>query len=217
VAAGILPPEAKKVIKQTARENEAAVTFTERVKILSVDYKKGVTKFCYKGGKYALSLIGAAQAQNAAIVLECAAVLGVCNKFCKQAFRDIYMPWRFEVSPFGRKFIIKDGAHNPAAVKEFLLNYKASPYYAKDNTLIYASSSDKDYKFAARALAPLFNNVILTSASKDRGVAPRTLQKYFKKGAPLPAATVTKKLLRKSPGNIVVLGSFYLSSQIPSI
>ena len=145
--------------------------------------------------------------QNAAIALESAKIFGVK----KIPVKNFKMPARFEVKKTGGKIIIKDGAHNPAALKEFIKIYQKSPYKNPENTLIYAASADKDYKKAAKILAPHFKNIILTSVG---GVPPQELQKYFKNAAAVPLKNLTIQNLKKLPGNIIVLGSFYLASRI---
>lgn len=152
--------------------------------------------------------------QNAAIAFAAAKMFGVKEEAFKTAARNFKMPARFEICKLGHKTIIKDGAHNPAAIKEFLKVYLKSPYCSRENTLVYAASADKDYKKAAKLLAPRFKNIILTSVG---GLRPQILQKYFKNASAAPVESITKTGLKRLQGNIVVLGSFYLAGKIPHI
>ena len=145
--------------------------------------------------------------QNVTIAREAAKIFGVKNIPVK----NFKMPARFEVKKLGGKIIIKDGAHNPSALKEFIKTYQKSPYKNPEDTLIYAASADKDYKKAAKILGPHFKNIILTSVG---GVPAQELQKHFKNAAVVPLKNLTKQNLKKLPGNIIVLGSFYLASRI---
>ena len=147
--------------------------------------------------------------ENKNIVLKAAEILGLKKKTLK-----LNLPCRFEVVKRGRKYIIKDGAHNPEAIKELVKIYKNSPYYKKENTLIFACAKDKDYKSMAKILNPLFKNIIVTEASKN-AVPAAELKKYFPR-AQICAnpKTINFKNLK---GNILICGSFYLCSKWKNI
>jgi len=142
--------------------------------------------------------------ENQNIVLKSAEILRL-----KKVSLKLNLPCRFEVFKRGGKFIIKDGAHNPEAIKELARTYKKSPYFNKENTLIFACSADKDYKSMAKILKPLFKNIILTEVTKN-AVPAAELKKYFKNAA---ICTNPKEINFKNlPGNILICGSFYLAS-----
>ena len=129
----------------------------------------------------------------------------------KKLVLDYKLPCRFEVIKKGKKTLIKDGAHNPEAIKEFVKMYKNSKYYAKNNTLIFACNKDKDYKTMAKILTPIFKNIILTCVDKN-GVSPTELKKYFKQGSCVD--NVKDIDLSKLEDIIIICGSFYLCAQI---
>ncbi len=147
--------------------------------------------------------------ENQNIVLSALHILGL-----KKKTLDLNLPCRFEVIKRGGKYIIKDGAHNPDAIKELAKIYKNSPYYKKENTLIFACSVDKDYKTMSKILNPLFKNIIVTEASQN-AVPAKELKKYFKNAEiyPTPKSINFKKL----GGNILICGSFYLCSKCKNI
>lgn len=139
--------------------------------------------------------------ENQNIVLKAAQILRL-----KKTKSDINLPCRFEVLKAGGKYIIKDGAHNPAALKELVKVYKNSSYFKKENTLIFACAADKDYKSAADILNPLFKHIILTEASAT--ACPATaLKKYFKNAE---IKKISEIDFKKLSGNILICGSFYL-------
>ena len=148
-------------------------------------------------------------AENQNIVLKAAEILGL-----KKVNLKLNLPCRFEVLKRGKKFIIKDGAHNPEAIKELVKIYKNSPYLKKENTLIFACSADKDYKNMAKILKPLFKNIILTEVTKN-AVPTHELKKYF----PSAQICVNPKEInfKNLPGNILICGSFYLCSKFKNI
>ena len=141
--------------------------------------------------------------ENQDIVLKAAQILRL-----KKTKSDINLPCRFEVLKAGGKYIIKDGAHNPAALKELVKVYKNSSYFKKENTLIFACAADKDYKSAAAILNPLFQHIILTEPSATACPAT-TLKKYFKNAE---IKKINEINLAKLSGDILICGSFYLCS-----
>jgi len=141
--------------------------------------------------------------ENKNIVFSALNILGL-----KKINLKLNLPCRFEVLKAGGKYIIKDGAHNPGAVKELVQIYKNSPYYKKENTLIFACSQDKDYKTMAKILNPLFKHIILTEASATACPAT-TLKKYFKNAE---IKKINEIDFKKLSGNILICGSFYLCS-----
>ncbi len=147
--------------------------------------------------------------ENQNIVLAAAGILGL-----KRKTLNLNLPCRFEVLKRGGKFIIKDGAHNPEAIKELAKIYKNSPYYNKENTLIFACSADKDYKTMSKILNPLFKNIIVTEVTQT-AVPAAELKKYF------PSAQICTNPktvnFKNLPCNILICGSFYLCSKFKNI
>ncbi|MDR1684328.1 MAG: hypothetical protein LBR90_02555 [Elusimicrobiota bacterium] len=188
---GPLPPAAKKVIKQIAKAQAAPL------KIMPAQKDKFL--------------------QNAALAFEAAQIFGVKAAQFKKALKNFKLPARFDVKKLGGRYVIIDGAHNPAALANFIKTYKNSPYYGPNNTLIYAASIDKDYKTAAKILAPHFKNVLLAQAAGPRSAPAEELKNCFKNAACLKAGPIRKKTLKNLNGNIIVLGSFYLAGQMPSL
>ena len=147
--------------------------------------------------------------ENQNIVLKAAEILGLSKTDI-----NLNLACRFEINKNGKKYIIKDGAHNPAAIKELVKIYKNSAYYKKENTLIFACAADKDYKTMARILAPLFKHIILTEANANACPASE-LKKHFKNAK---ICTNPKKIhFNKLSGNILICGSFYLCSAYKNI
>ena len=79
-----------------------------------------------------------------------------------------------------------------AAIKELAKIYKNSPYFKRENTLIFACSADKDYKKMSRILNPLFKNIVVTEASKS-AVSAKELKKYF------PSAQICANRIHQLP------------------
>lgn len=213
---GPLKKEAETVINNIAAAKKVIpLTLKGKFKLIKRDYKNLQTVFRLGGETFTLKLAGAAQAQNAALVCLAAQNLGLPKTALEKAFLNIKMPCRFEVIPFGKRVIIKDGAHNPAAVKEFLKTYIASPFYGHQNTLIYGAMADKDYKTALKLLEPHFKHIVLTCADSKKGVPMGDLKALLPdKNNVKTEANASALNLKNLSGNIVVAGSFYLCARI---
>lgn len=199
------------VIKNTAKHQKSKLYTPVKFKAVA-DYKNANTVLEYEGTKIPLNLLGRAQSVNAAIVLRAAEVLGLPLTAVKKAFKNIHMPCRFELIKNGKYMVIADGAHNPAAVEEFLFNFKKTPYAKRGCALIAAFSADKDYQSCAKMLGKQFDDITITSTGA-RGVDLRILAQGFNKPvkiAPNPAQIDTKNIKK----DIVILGSFYLFPKI---
>ncbi len=208
---GPLCKEAAAVVKNTAKSKKSKLYAPAKIKVLA-DYSAALTRFEYKGQIFTLNLIGRAQAKNAALVLRAGEVLGLPLNALKEAFKKIYMPCRFEIIKNAKYKIIADGAHNPAAVEEFLFNFKKTPYAKTDCALIIAFSADKDYAACAKMLAKHFDDITVTQTGA-RGAGVEALAKAFAK----PVKTVKNPVQISIPNikkNCVILGSFYLFSKI---
>lgn len=213
---GRLHKDAKQIIaKEASLKKAKIISAGTKFKLIKQDYKNRKTVFAFEGEEFKLNLLGQAQAQNAAITLLAARQLGIADKFAKQAFADITIPCRFQIIPFNGHFIIKDGAHNPAAIKEFLKTYLASSYNKAQNTLVYAAMADKDYKTAVKYLAPHFKNIVLTCADVKKGVAPQELKPLFSAKSDIKITQNPASInLKELSGNIIITGSFYLCAKI---
>ncbi|MDR0953611.1 MAG: hypothetical protein LBM71_05510 [Elusimicrobiota bacterium] len=214
---GSLPPDAKKVIKEIALIKKSRIlTLGNHFKFCKIDFKNLTTCFTYKNQKFKLNLLGRKQALNAALVLAACEYLKIDFKFCAKAFSLVKMPCRFEVCQItkGKKYLIKDGAHNPAALKEFVLNYKKSLFYKPNNTLIFSAMQDKDYKSNIKILSPHFKNIALTIADTKRNVPLQNMAPLFKQAKVALIQNPSKINFKALSGNIIALGSFYLCSAL---
>ena len=173
---------------------------------IKLDFIKNKTEFTCQNKKYSLNILGEKAAQNAALVISASNILGF-NKGLKNAFLKTSLPARFEIKKLGKNYLIQDGAHNPAAIKEFLNTYAQSPYFKQENILVYGVSKEKDYKTCAKLLSPYFRKVCLVEFNKS---CPKDeLKKYFKN-----CAFIKVKDLAKIKANIIQVGSFYLSCEL---
>ncbi|MBR4507852.1 MAG: hypothetical protein IKP23_00020 [Elusimicrobiaceae bacterium] len=172
---------------------------------IKLDFVKNTTEFTLHDKKYILNLLGSKAASNASLAITAANILGFKKEIKNLNLKDFKA--RFEVKKIGKNYLIQDGAHNPAAIKEFLNTYLKSPYFKKENILVYGVSYEKDYKTCLKLLKPYFKKVCLIDFKNSCPKAE--LKKYFK-----GYQFIEEKDLTKIKANIIQVGSFYLSSQL---
>ena len=172
---------------------------------IKLNFVKNTTEFTLHDKKYILNLLGSKAASNASLAITAANILGFKKEIKNLNLKDFKA--RFEVKKISKNYLIKDGAHNPAAIKEFLNTYLQSPYFKKENILVYGVSYEKDYKTCIKLLKPYFKKVCLIDFKNS--CQKEELKKYFKN-----CQFIEEKALSKTKANIIQVGSFYLSSQL---
>lgn len=202
---GQVSPKILKIIEDTCIKKNAPL-IVPTINNINLDFVKNTTEFVCQNKKYVLNMLGKKSAENASLVISCANILGF-DKGLKKAFLVKPLPMRFEIKKMGKNYLIKDGAHNPAAIKEFLNTFVKSPYFKQENILVYGVNKEKDYKTCAKLLSSYFRKICLVEFEKS---CPKNeLKKYFKN-----CAFIEVKKLVKIKANIVQIGSFYLSCEL---
>lgn len=180
--------------------------------------------FSYRGGMYALPLLGSHQLKNAAVVLEAVEVLR--RKGWKLNPEDVEhglyaasWPGRFELCSREPDFIV-DGGHNPQCaetVRENLLHY----YPHKKRVLLIGVLRDKDYPGMTDILADCADEFVTVTPDSPRALSSRELAELIKKhGKPVTACDSVAEAVDKarelagSNGMICALGSLYLVGSV---
>jgi dihydrofolate synthase/folylpolyglutamate synthase len=175
--------------------------------------------FTYKHERYALSVHGTYQIQNARLALLACEMLNEKTVFdiplhaMRSGIKAMRMPGRFEI--IGN--VILDGAHNPEGIFE---GVKALKYYAKKLpvTVLFTVMRDKDYGTMQSALETIATHIIYTQLPKERSEKASILLKNshhvqaqahtdFKK-----ALSIAQHLSKN--GVVYVCGSLYFISSI---
>ncbi|MBN2712050.1 MAG: bifunctional folylpolyglutamate synthase/dihydrofolate synthase [Planctomycetes bacterium] len=152
-----------------------------------------------------LPLMGAHQLNNAAVAL------GLAERFLewdnngpldtatiRKAWRSIHIPGRLEIMD-REPWILLDGAHNPAsawAISEAV--YERFPPCPR--TMVFSVNRDKDCKGMLRILAPMMDNVIITTNGSPRGTAPDEIM------ALMPEQFGGKAVIEEDIGKAIELG-----------
>lgn len=201
---GQVAPKILKIIEDTCIKKNAPLIMPA-VNNIKFNFVRNTTEFSLQNKKYTLNILGKKSAENAALAVVSANILGFKKEIENLNLKDFKA--RFEIKKIGKNYLIQDGAHNPAAIKEFLDIYTKSPYYKKENILVYGVSCEKDFKTCIKLLKPHFKKVCLVdfknSCSKEK------LKKYFK-----DCQFTEVKDLIKIKANIIQVGSFYLSCEL---
>ncbi len=129
-----------------------------------------------------LPLLGAHQAENAAVALAAACALRqrglpVPEEAMVRGLATVRWPGRLEVLAT-RPLLLADGAHNRDSARR-LREALAGDLGAKRVIFIVGSSEDKDVRGLAEELSPLAQAVIAVSARHPRAMAPAQVARAF--------------------------------------
>ena len=190
------------IIKETADEKHASLY------IADVKNTEG----------YTLSLMGAYQKYNAAVVLEILKTLRekgykIPESAVKDGLKNTSWPARFE---YAADDVIIDGAHNldgVKALKESLLSLK------KPITLVMAMMSDKSYGECVREIAPVAERFIATEIDMPRCVSAEEIAEKAGEDAMVikDTAAAVKEAMRQNGGIVCICGSLYLAGEVKRI
>ena len=180
--------------------------------------------FSYKGAQYALSLLGAHQRRNAAVVIEAAKIL--CGKGWKieqdaleHGLYAAAWPGRFELCCDEPAFIV-DGGHNPQCaetVRDNLLHY----FPDKRRILLLGILADKDYPELTAILNEAADEYICITPESPRALPAKELADYLNRfNKPVAVCDTIRDgvslALDRSDGESVVcaVGSLYSVGEI---
>ena len=216
VLLGLLPGEASLIASRRARHLKSPVFKIKKIRNLIRDFNTLTSRFDFDGHTYLTRFMSAAQNQNAALAVKAAIILGADIKACQKACAAFILPCRFEVQKMkSGKYLVKDGAHNPAAFKDFIKTYKQSPFAGPDDTLVLASSKGHDYKTLCALARKNFKNIILVCPDKARNIAPEVLAKCFNKSVKVSVLRDISAFDDTAfSGNAAAAGSFYLAAAL---
>lgn len=201
---GQVSPKILKIIENTCIKKNAPL-IVPTINNINLDFVKNTTEFVCQNKKYVLNILGKKAAENATLAVVAANILGFKKDIKNLNLKDFKA--RFEIKEIGKKYLIQDGAHNPAAIKEFLNTFVESPYFKQENILVYGVNKEKDYKTCAKLLSSYFKKICLVEFEKS---CPKDeLKKYFKN-----CVFIEVKELPKIKENIIQVGSFYLSCEL---
>ena len=132
-----------------------------------------------------LGLAGTYQPSNALLAVAAAQALGVAEPAVRAGLARARWPGRFDVRRTGHRWLVLDGAHNPAGARALAASL-AEYFPGADLTLVVGILRDKDARGILAPLVPLARRLILTASSNPRAADPEALRGALPPGAPEP-------------------------------
>lgn len=201
-------PEAMKVISDSAKNlRSVSIPKIKEEKLSGICFDaEGIENVHFP-------LTGEHQAQNAALAIECAKILGVSDSVIKTGIEKTNHPARMEKIS-SAPLVILDGAHNISAM-EYLKRNLIKLLPQSEKTLIIGMLRDKDYEASASLIAPLFDKIITVDIKSERALPKEELCLVMKKYCRNVCSMSLEEAcgLIGGDGTFVVAGSLYLAGE----
>ena len=214
------------VIKETAKQRNAAFYRTEYTRLANIRATLDGTRFDYKDrNDLDLRLLGLYQPKNAALVLDAVDILNengflIPESAVKEGLQKAVWHARFEI--VGRDpLVIFDGAHNPQGIEQAVKSVKQ--YFGDEKVyLLTAVLKDKDYTGIAKMLSEIADKAFTMTPDSPRALDAKEYASVLKTaGIPstafdsIPTAFATAKATAKKDGKpLICLGSLYVYSSL---
>lgn len=182
--------------------------------------------FSYRGASYALPLLGAHQARNAATAIEAIGVLRklgwvIDDDAVEAGLYSVTWPARFEILHADEPWFVLDGGHNPqcaSALRECIEHY----FPENKRVALVGVLKDKDYRTIAQTLAPLFDACVCVTPETPRALPADELADLFKPhcGEVCVADSIedgvdlARDIAMENDAMVCAFGSLYICGQI---
>jgi dihydrofolate synthase/folylpolyglutamate synthase len=194
VVSGVLDPEPRPVIQEIARQRNAPLLQLDRdfsfsaiagtVRSDEIQLPRVRVRHQGREDEFAVNLLGAHQAANAAVAVASLDVLRrlglhLSIEATARGLAGVSWPARMEVMST-KPFIILDCAHNTASAQA-VIDTLTSSFPPQPRTLLFAGSSDKDIAGMFRIFGPQVRRVIFTRyTTNTRAVPPEQLANLWR-------------------------------------
>ena len=216
--------EAMETLLQICRERSVPYRISREGDLKSLSHDLNGQRFSWKGQEYPLSLLGAHQRRNAAVVLETVEALRsrgwtVPEEAVFSGLRDVRWPARFEILWRDPLFIL-DGGHNPQCAEA--LNANLQDYLpGRKLCLLLGVLRDKDYRQMLDLILPFAGQVFCVTPDSPRALSAADLAAEVQKhGVPAAACESIRDGVRQalaSDRDVLAFGSLYLAGHVRSI
>ncbi|MFZ8846324.1 MAG: bifunctional folylpolyglutamate synthase/dihydrofolate synthase [Candidatus Hydrothermia bacterium] len=201
--------EAFEVIKKITEERNSKLIFVE-FEVLE-NSLEGV-KFKMDNRIFKTPLIGNFQAYNCAISIKAFEEITKIT-FTDNLFKNVRIPYRFEIFEKNNKKIILDVAHNYLSIFEVINNTKK--LFQKEPLIIFALAKDKDLENISKIIEPFF--VLLVDIKNPRLFNPYEISKFLKNYKIFSSIDLAFEYALNSEYEIIIItGSTYLVSEFLS-
>lgn len=174
VVSAAQPAEAAAVIADSCRDVGSPLHLVDITKIFPVSSSPEGQQFHYKNLKnIRLSLLGRHQRENAAAVIECAALLGLKEDALRRGLAGARWPCRFEVLRQNPPFVI-DAAHNPHGARA-LADGLREHFPGQRFCFILGVMADKNWPELLPVLEPLAAQFLCVAPESPRALPPDVL------------------------------------------
>lgn len=227
-------PEASAVFKETARRMEAPF-YPLNDEVSSLETRSGREgsdmRVAWKDGSVLtahLNLLGDFQGENAALAAACARhllrpylPLKKLNTVLQEGISSTALHGRMELVQ-GTPPVVLDGAHTAVSVKRCGENF--ARVFSGKRILLFGSVTGKDWEGMARAVAPLFDMVIISTPGTFKKSNPRLLLSVFEQYhdkvelIPIPEQALERACSEAgTDGAVLVTGSFYMIGEFKNL
>lgn len=209
-------PEVRRVLLSEAATKHACALELDRGEIEELVSEEGKYRFDFHGLRCRPALYGRQQAENAALAVRAAELLGergfsLTPAGMEKGLAEVEWPGRLQkVSDHPTVFL--DGAHNLDAA-ENLVRF-SEEHTEPPRSLVFGMMRDKDIGKVLAILKPCFERVYLTRVDSPRAATLDELQALFPDGIAVAEPFEAYQRALASATTIVVAGSFYLVGKI---
>lgn len=197
------PPEAMKVISETARERGSRLT---------------IVTTPLRG--YRIGLFGQHQLWNASLAVAAFKAVGfqTSEPVLREGVQEVRWPGRFE--RFEQERIVIDGAHNPAGAETLVRTWQQA-YPGEKAAVVFGAATGKDARGLIRALQPIAEHWHFTHFNSPRAQSEEFLQSelddLYRSGVACSTHPTVESALaaaRTRGGRVLVTGSLYLVGEV---
>ena len=216
--------ETMETLQRICREQRVPCRISRESDLQSLSHDLNGQRFLWRGREYALSLLGAHQLRNAAVVLETVEALRNCGwavpeEAVVSGLRDVRWPARFEILWRDPLFIL-DGGHNPQCAEALVRNLEDYLPGRKLSFLI-GVLADKDYTRMLDLVTPYAKEFICVTPDSSRALSADTLAGIIaERGIPAVACESIEEGVRLALDTswpVMAFGSLYLAGHVRTV
>ena len=216
--------EVMAVLQKICREQHAVYYVSSESDLLSLSFDLNGQCFQWKGKEYFLSLLGAHQLRNAAVVLETVGVLrgrgwAVPEEAVSAGLASVRWPARFELL-WREPLFILDGGHNPQCAEALVRNLE-DYLPGQKLTFLLGVLADKDYRRMLDLVTPYAKNFICVTPDSPRALPAAELAEVISGlGYPVLSADSIEAGIRQALDTeqpVMAFGSLYLAGHVRTV
>ena len=216
--------ETMETLQRICREQRVPYRISRESDLQSLHHDLDGQHFAWKGKEYRLSLLGAHQLRNAAVVLEAVEALRkrgwtVPEEAVSSGLRDVRWPARFEILWWDPLFIL-DGGHNPQCAEALARNLE-DYLLGQKLTFLIGVLADKDYRQILQRITPFAARFICVTPDSPRALQAEALAAEIS-GMGFPAVSCGSiedgvRLAQDGEGPVMAFGSLYLAGHVRTV